>query len=317
MDDYYVRIIGQVNQTSWRTEVDIDATPAVDYNGNKGSGLLLPKDVTNKESFSINAYNNDVFNPYAYWEDLDVYASNRMYKDENYKQINYLKYKYIVYPFHRQYLNNYTKDITIDIDVRNSKDPEVTVKASSDIKNKIFSTNRVFGSTTLYDNVDVSESSGPAYAKIFNYISESPIKVKSSNNTYINYNANINDISEPFRNSIINTDVYEYEGLFDEASIVFKGLVSDDSVVNIYSKDPTTYTIEYERYAGGPTGRCTVYDNRDKTVLGSSNTQTTKVLANYKGSYPVLATRFKLPSNSGYLDNDIRFISFFIFSRTL
>ena len=307
LDDYYVRIIGQVNQTSWRTEVDIDATPAVDYNGNKGSGLLLPEDVTGKESFSINAYNNDVFNPYAYWEDLDVYASNRMFDSENnYKQINYLKYKYLVYPFHRQYLNNYTKDITIDIDVRNSKDPEVTVKASSDIKNKIFSTNRVFGSTTLYDKVDISESSGPAYAKIFNYISESPIKVKSSNNTYINYNANINDISEPYRvRELINTDVYEYEGLFDEASIVFEGSVSDDKVVNIYSKDPITYTIIYEYSHGEPTGECTVYDNRDKTVLGSSNTQTTKVLANYKGSYPVLATRFKLPyPNSGYLGND-------------
>lgn len=267
LDDYYVRIIGQVNQTSWRTEVDIDASTAVDYNGNKGYGLLLPKDVTGKESFSINAYDSDVYNPYAYWEDLNVYASNRVYHNDKYKQIDYFKYKYFVYPFHRQYLNNYTKDITIDIDVKNAKDPEFTIQSSSDIKSKIFSTNRVFGSTVLYidaNEENASQSTDPAYAKVFDYSFESPIKVKANANNYINYNANINDISEPCRDSNleITTEIYEYEGLND--------------------------------HDGG-------------TVIGSNNVESQTVIASYKGSYPVLATKRKntmfLKSNTS-LGND-------------
>ena len=324
LEDYYVRIIGQVNQTSWRTEVDIDATPAIDYNGNKGYGVLLPEDVTGRPSFVLNASNSDVYNPYAYWDDLDVYASNRLTRRDDdgvfqdaYKQIDYLKYRYLIYPFHRQYLNNYSKDITIDIDNK-GKDAEITVKASSDLKSKIFSTNRVFGSTILYTGDNSSkytESTGPSYAKVFDYLFESPIKVKASTNTYINYNANINDISEPCRknNLQVETNIYEYEGLLlgGHNGTVFSTVLytfEDDyaearaDILERYG-DTSKYEINEVSDLDNQSNTITVYAIYPKTVEGDNNLQSDNILATIKGSYPILAISPKAKGD-GYLGVD-------------
>lgn len=216
IQDCKLKIIGQVNQTSWASDIDVDANVATDYNGNKGEGLI--KNIDNNKYLypsSSTPYVRDVNRNPGYWKDIDVYASNSYSIDEDEKQIDYYQYQYIIYPFHRKFLNNYVRDVTIKIaggrEDHGSQD--VTIKSSGKINYKCISNYRIFGHNDYYVNSVETEDNVNANFYIDN--SYTPVILKSSN-TVIKYAGTIDDIAEPRRELSDESDIRKYDGLFSE-----------------------------------------------------------------------------------------------------
>lgn len=261
IQDYKLRIIGQVNQTAWDTDIEVDADSYVDGLGNKGTGIFKTPLDNSYHYTGIGAEVKDVNVHPAYWRDLDVYAANIVDSSESKLQIRWYQYDYLIYPYHRKYINNYVRDVEIQ-----DYDSERSITRSGVINYKRLSVYRVFGNTNLYSDSNSVETENSVSANFYIDNSYTPIKVRT-NSTTINYSGTVDDLAEPCTKQESEAFIHKYDGLFTRL------VVSPDIPM-------------------------------DETACGVNQTQ--KIISNWKGSYPIRATKYKryTPENSGYYGNN-------------
>ena len=217
-----LRVVGNARQTSITNKVYLEARNiAEDYNGLKGTGFNNLTRTTNYYGgdawieWAMTPSNNKIYAPdatkYPIWNDINVYAGNFVKASKSRftgRQTHAVTFDYTIFPFQRKYLNNYMGDLTIPIVVNHGDDAETTIKESSVIYNKVWSTLGHANTTDYINRGDVEITD----CKVFDSNEPVPLKLTSGQI----YMGNINTIAPVETNLHIKIPIQINQGLYNE-----------------------------------------------------------------------------------------------------